>query len=140
MNFLRLLFFPLLGAMRKKEKRNTVSPPEVQPDRVHIFHGTFASELAATDYCLTPLGRNKPEPLIRHLPDAMVDTAEVEIIFGTARIAAAVPMLSPDSDGLLRQVGTDNTLIMISEAAFGGLPYTLNDTPTLRYAGPYTAR
>ena len=137
---LRLLLVPLLGVMGKKEKSDTAPPPPTQPDRVHIFHGTFASELAATDYCLTPLGRNQPEPLTRDLPDAMVDTAEVEIIFGAARISAAVPMLSPDPDGLLRQIGADNTVIMLSEAAFGGLPYTLNDTPKLRYAGPYTAR
>lgn len=123
-----------------REKSDSAVPPPANPDRVHIFHGTFASELEATDYCLTPMGRNKPEPLTRDLPDAMIDTSEVEIIFGGPRIIGAVPMLSPNPDGLLRAIGTDNTVVMIAEAAFGGLPYTLNDTPKLRYAGPYVAR
>lgn len=139
-NLLRLLLFPLLGRMRAREKSDSAVPPPANPDRVHIFHGTFASELEATEYCLTPMGRNKPEPLTRDLPDAMIDTSEVEIIFGGPRIIGAVPMLSPNPDALLREIGTDNTVIMIAEAAFGGLPYTLNDTPNLRYAGPYTAR
>ncbi len=140
MNLLRLLFFPFLGIMRRKEKSDTATPPPSQPDRVHIFYGTFPSEIAATDYCLTPIGRNKPEPLTRDLADAMINTSEVEIIFGPSRIAAAVPMLGPNSDGLLRQIGAANTVIIIAEAAFGGLPYTLNDTPSLVYAGPYIAR
>lgn len=136
-NLFKILFFPLFGRIRSKAAPQTALPPNANPNRVHLFHGTFASELEATDYCLTPLGRNKPEPLNRDLPDAGVNTAEVEIIFGSARITAASPMFSPNPDGLLRDIGEDNTLIMISEAAFGGLPYTLNDTPTLRYAGAY---
>ncbi|MCF2871002.1 hypothetical protein L0664_07985 [Octadecabacter sp. G9-8] len=130
-------FRRVLGLSDKLELSDTATPPPTNPNRVHIFHGTFASELEATDYCLTPVGRNKPEPLTRDLPDAMIDTSEVEIIFGQARIAAATPMFTPNPNGLLRDIGTDNTVIMIADAAFGGLPYTLNDTPCLRYAGPY---
>lgn len=140
---MRGLFSSLLWFLKKtapREYSDTAVPPPPNPNRLHIFHGTFASELAATDYCLTPLGRNKPEPLTRDLPDAMINTSEVEIIFGTARIAAAVPMLYPNPDRLLGQIGADNTIVMITEAAFGGLPYTLNDTPALRYAGAYEAR
>ena len=120
-----------------RDLSDSAPPPAANPDRVHIFYGTFASELEATDYCLTPMGRNKPEPLTRDLPDAMINTSEVEIIFGTARIQGALPMLSPNPMGLLRDLGDHNAIIMIAEAAFGGLPYTLNDTPKLTYAGPY---
>lgn len=131
------LFRKLLGLTERRDTSDNVPPPPANPDRVHIFHGTFASELEATDYCLMPIGRNKPEPLNHDLPDATVNTAEVEIIFGTARITAAIPMVRPDPDRLLKAIGEDNTLIMLAEAAFGGLPYTLNDTPRLRYAGAY---
>lgn len=139
MNLFRVLLFPLLGPMRKQTSE-TATPPPTNPNRVHIFHGTFGSELEATDYCLTPIARNKPEPLTRDLPDAMIITSEVEIIFGTARIGSALPMLSGPVSDLFREMGDDNTIVMIAEAAFGGLPYTLNDTPKLRYAGPFEVK
>lgn len=116
---------------------DTAVPPVANANRVHLFHGTFASELEATDYCITPMGRNKPEPLTRDLPDAMIDTSEVEIIFGADRIGAAIPMLTNRPSDLVQHIGIDNTLILIAEAAFGELPYTLNDTPNLRYAGAF---
>ncbi|MFB1026180.1 MAG: hypothetical protein QMC33_12875 [Octadecabacter sp.] len=106
-------------------------------NRVHVFHGTFVSELAATSYCFDAPSRNEPEPLTRDLPDAMIDTTEVEIIFGTARIGSAVPMLTQYTEDLFNEIGSDNTLVLIAEAAFGGLPYSLNDTPVLRYAGAF---
>lgn len=118
----------------KHEYSDTAVPPPHNPNRVHLFIGTFDSERAATDYCLVPMGRNKPEPLTRDLPDAMIDVSEVEIIFGQARIEAALPMIAPRPE-----VGEENTLIMIAEAAFGGLPYTLDDTPVLSYLGPFEA-
>lgn len=138
-NLLRLLLFPLLGPMRKQAP-DTAPPPPANPDQVHIFHGTFASELEATDYCLTPMGRNKPEPLTRDLPGATIITSEVEIIFGPERINAALPMLKGPVDALFNEIGHENTIVMIAEAAFGGLHYTLNDTPKLRYAGPFEVR
>lgn len=117
----------------------TQRPNRANANRVHVFHGDFTSEIEATDYCLTPMGRNKPEPLTHDLPDATIDTNEVEILYGVKRIGAAIPMLTPHPDGLYQQIGTSNTLVLISEAAFHGLPYTLNDTPMLRYAGAFEA-
>jgi hypothetical protein len=139
-NLFKVLFFPLLGIMRPKEKSDSAVPPPANPNRVHVFHGTFTSELDATSYCLDAPSRNEPEPLTRDLPDAMIDTSEVEIIFGAARIGSAVPMLTKRPEALLDQIRSDNTLVLIAEAAFAGLPYTLNDTPMLRYAGPFEAR
>ena len=124
----------------RREFSDSATPPPADPDRVHLFAGTFASELEATDYCLRPMGRNKPEPLTRDLPDAMINTAEVEVLFGGPRIAGAVPLLTSRPSDVLTQIGSDNTLILIAEAAFGGLPYSLNDTPRLRYLGPFTVK
>jgi len=139
-NVLKVLFFPLLGWIRNKPPR--VAKPPRDPataNRLHIFHGTFATELEATDYCLRAPGRNQPEPLTLDLPDATIDVNEVEIIFGAARIKGTLPMLTSDPERLHDQIGSDNTLILIAEAAFFGLPYTLNDTPCLRYAGAFDA-
>ena len=137
-NLLKLMLYPLLGNVRSKPKRMEPSdravPPNANANRLHVFAGTFRSELEATDYCLTPMGKNQPEPLTRDLADAMIDTAEVEIVFGEARILAALPMMTPRPD-----VGAANTLILIAEVAFGGLPYSLGDTPKLRYFGPVEA-
>lgn len=140
-NLFKLVFYPLLGNIRGRHHAEAMVDPQL-PDpthanRVHLFHGTFETELAATSYCLDTPGKNEPEPLTRDLPDAMIDTSEVEIIFGGARIAAAVPMLTHNPHELFNEIGADNTVILIAEAAFGGLPYTLNDTPVLRYAGAY---
>ena len=137
----KLVFYPLFGNIRAR--RNVEAMDETQlPDpahanRVHVFHGTFASELESTTYCLDAPSKNEPEPLTRDLPDAMIDTSEVEIIFGSTRIHAAADMLAGDSENLSYEIGHDNTMILIAEAAFGGLPYTLNDTPVLRYAGAF---
>lgn len=133
---LKIIFSPLFRVLRQKP---APMPQKGAPqsNRVHIFHGTFATELNATRYCLDAPSRNEPEPLARDLPDATIDTAEVEIIFGQDRIAVAVPMFATNPQALLDQIGTDNTIIMIAEAAFMGLPYALNDTPALRYAGAF---
>jgi len=66
-------------------------PPAANSNRLHVFHGTFASELDATDYCLTPLGRNQPEPLTRDLPDAMIDTSEVRLSLVRRALAGPSP-------------------------------------------------
>lgn len=135
-NFVRLLFFPLLGLLRSKEKSDSATPPHANPDRLHVFCGSFPSELDATAYCLDAPSKNEPEPLTRDLPDAMIDTSEIEIIYG-ARVDAAMPMLDPyGQSNLSDRIGNANTLILIAEKAFGGLPYTLNDTPVLTYLGP----
>ncbi|MBU2994363.1 hypothetical protein Q4555_06690 [Octadecabacter sp. 1_MG-2023] len=115
----------------------TQHPNRAHSNRVHVFHGTFESELDATRYCIDAPSRNEPEPLTRDLPDATIDTSEVEIVFGGPRIGAAVPMITLHPDGLFQQIGSNNTVILLSEAAFCGLPYTLNDTPKLRYAGAF---
>lgn len=153
---LQLVFFPVLGLFPWRKilpYANTVNirhdtaamettqqPSRSHANRVHVFHGKFASELDATSYCLDAPGKNEPEPLTRDLPDAIIDTPEVEIIFGTDRIDAAIPMLTNKPDTLSNFVASSNsnTLILIAEATFGGLPYTLNDTPVLRYAGAFT--
>lgn len=133
-------FSSFVSFLRRRETPELVEtqpPRRISANRIHVFHGDFTSELEATDYCLTPLGHNQPEPLTRDLPNAIIDTSEVEIVFGVQRISAAIPMITPHPDGLRHQFRTSNTLILISETAFGGLPFTLNDTPALRYAGMF---
>ncbi len=90
-------------------------------------------------YCYDTPDTNHPEPLTRDLPDAFVDTNFVEVAYGD-RVPFALRMIIPaaDLDGMADRLGANNTLVMISESAFGGMPYSLNDTPTLRYLGAFT--
>jgi hypothetical protein len=45
--------------------------------------------------------------------------------------------LTQYTEDLFNEIGSDNTLVLIAEAAFGGLPYSLNDTPVLHYASAF---
>ena len=136
MNFLKGLI-DMLRVSPSPDLADSAIPPHAPSNRFHLFCGTFPSELDATAYCLDTNSANEPEPLTRDLPDAMIDTSMVEIIYGT-RVDAAVQMLDPsDAASLTERIGEANTLILISERAFGGLPYTLNDTPVLEYLGPF---
>lgn len=117
----------------------TAPPPLAGSDRLHLFAGHFPSEETAMSYCYDAPDTNHPEPLTRDLADAYVDTNFVEVAFGE-RVPFALRMIIPaaDLDDMSDQISGDNTLVMISESAFGGMPYTLNDTPALRYLGAYT--
>lgn len=136
MNFLKGLI-DILRVSPASDPAQSAAPPHAPCNRFHLFCGTFPSELDATAHCLDAQGPNAPEPLTRDLPDAMIDTSMVEIIYGT-RVDAAVQMLDPSgAANLTHRIGTANTLLLIPERAFGGLPYTLNDTPVLQYLGPF---
>ena len=117
----------------------TAPPPQVGSDRLHLFSGHFRSEETAMSYCYDTPDDNHPEPLTRDLADAYIDTNFVEVAFG-GRAQHALHLILPanEIDAMNDRRGEDNTLVMISEAAFGGLPYTLNDMPTLRYLGAFT--
>ena len=149
--FLAMVFFPIASLVPWRKilpyttlvnpRRNAPALERIQqPDhkhrnRVHVFHGTFDSERDVAKYCTESPSKNRPEPLNHDLPDATVNTSEVEIVFGGARIGAKIPTLTKQPDGVFHQVGSSNTVVLLTEAAFCGLPYKLNDTPKLRYAG-----
>lgn len=136
MNFLKGLI-DMLRVSPTRDLADSATPPHAPSNRFHLFCGTFASEPDANAYCFDAPNPNAPEPLTRDLPDAMIDTSMVEIIYGP-RVDAAVQILDPSSSlNLADRIGAANTLILISERAFGGLPYTLNDTPVLAYLGPF---
>jgi hypothetical protein len=106
--------------------------------RLHLFCGHFFSEAEAEAYCYDAPDHNHPEPLTRDLPGAYIDPAFVEIGF-----AADIPNRLAeffDPDGVaerLVEIGNCNTLVMIAEDAFGGFPYSLNNTPVLAYLGAF---
>lgn len=110
-------------------------PPPPGSDRVHLFAGNFGSELAATEYVFDAPDANHPEPFTNDLPDAYVDTAFVEIAHGD-RLEPALELITRD----IIDIGDADTLIIVSEQAFGGFPFALDDTPRARYLGLWEIR
>lgn len=112
-------------------------PPPPGHDRLHLFAGTFGNELDAYAYVYEAPDADHPEPFTNDLPEAYVDTTRVEIAHGP-RLDAAITLIEGQSSTRLRHaVGGDDTLIIVSEAAFGGFPFALNDTPRVRYLGAW---
>lgn len=88
---------------------------------VYLFHGTFESEIAATDHALQDL----PKALGRRLTGD-----DVEIVHGS-RVPHALPMISPRP-----AIADSNTLILVSADG----PEGLQDTDRLSYCGQINIR
>ncbi len=106
--------------------------------RVHVFSGNFDDEEALLSYCFDAPDEDAPEPLNRDLDGAFVDTAYVATGFASG-ISRALAEIFPqrEVDHILPKVGKDNSVVIISEYAFGDLPYILGDTPQLEYLGEW---
>lgn len=106
--------------------------------RLHVFAGTFESEEAALSYCYDAPDTRHPEPLTDDLEDATIDTTYVDVAFGADIPAVLAGFFKGDDLSILRQrIEGANTLVLISEYAFRGLPYALSDTPRLVYHGAF---
>lgn len=113
------------------------TPPQALPPgkmRVHFLAGTFATREAAETYCYFTEG-NTPEQLTFEQPDAFIDTRFVEVIFGDHSQRLSEFLSASALDRILRLINTKNTLVNISEDAFGGLPYNLTSNAHLAYLG-----
>lgn len=87
-------------------------------------------------YCFHAPGE-VPEQLTLDQPGAFIDTTYVEVNFGTAKARLDEFLTVEEAERTLAKMREANTLIIITEDAFGGFPYTLNHTPNLYYLGPY---
>lgn len=105
---------------------------------IHIFAAHFENEAAARRFCYDTPTKNTPEDITRELSGAFVDTAHVEVVFGN--IAARLDDFMQDGDSLLvvGSLGSDNTVIIIAEDAFGGFPFVVHSTKTLTHLGRFT--
>ena len=112
-------------------------PPALPDDklRLHLLCGDFADHDAAMAYCFHAQG-DAPEQITRDQPDAFIDTGFVEVVHRniSARLTEFLP--AQDVDRTLAKLKGANTLIIITEDAFGGFPYRLTSNKTLFYIGP----
>lgn len=104
--------------------------------RIHLFSGNFDDVDAAMAYCFHAPG-DVPEQITLDQPGAFMNTDFVEVVFHNAANRLAEFLSVEETDRTLHKMRGDNTLIIITEDAFGGFPYTLAHTPNLFYLGPY---
>ena len=112
------------------------APPSDGMVRLYVFHGVFETEEDALAYCYDAPDTAHPEPLTRDLPGAFIDTTFVEVLWGNTN-DPALRFYFPDAiaDHVADATEASNTVVLIAEGAFGGYPFTLNDTPRLSYLG-----
>lgn len=104
--------------------------------RIHLFSGDFPFVDDAMAYCFHAPGE-VPEQITLDQPGAFIDTNFVEVDFGTAQTRLNEFLTPDEAERTFAKMRGANTLIIITEEAFGGFPYTLNHTPNLFYHGPY---
>ena len=124
--------------IRRRLPAGTKIPPKAPgPDRLrlHLFSADFANAAEAEAFAFAG-DEDRPTALNRSLTGAMIDTAEVEVVHGDIDTRLAEFLDPGEADDILLRMAGDNTLIIVTEHAFGGLPYDLNDTDRLTYLGP----
>lgn len=133
----RIASFGLDGRSWFSRAQQPVPPDALPIDRLrlHLFGATFQNQAAADQFCYEVPQPDYPEQLTRELDGAFIDTAQVEVICGPILLRLQEFLSNADADDILLRLGADNSLIIITELAFGGLPYQLDDTETLTYLG-----
>lgn len=120
---------------------STPSLPELArplPDgklRLHLFSGDFETEDAAMKYCFHADG-DAPEQITLEQPEAFIDTGFVEVVHKKIDARLSEFLDGGEADRMRAKMKGTNTLIIITEDAFGGFPYALVTTKTVYYLGP----
>lgn len=131
MSIIKELFDP--AALPEDEPEMPQPSPEGTV-RVHVFAGHFDSEADLFGYCFDSDGPDSPEMLTRDLPGAYIDTNYVATGYGTRVEEALADFFDPvDAAKISNGIGDANAVVIVSEHAFGGFPYTLGNTPKLDY-------
>lgn len=113
-------------------------PPALPDDklRLHLFSADFENADAAMAYCFQSDG-DTPEKITLEQPGAFIDTGFVEVAFKGAEKRLTEFLPTKDVDRVIAKMKGVNTLIIITEDAFGGFPYVLTTTKTVFYHGPF---
>jgi hypothetical protein len=115
--------------------------PKPQPAgkmKLHLFGANFDSQAAADRFCYAPTGTDEPSTMTQQLEGAFIDEAQVEAVHLDIRARLNEFLGEEEADDIMLRLSSDNTLIILTEVAFGGFPYTLDDTDTLTYLGVTT--
>ena len=133
MSFWRELFDV---AARSDQDDDTVPSTPEGKVRVYVFAGHFPDEEALLSYCFDQPAEGLPVPFNRDLTGAYVDTTYVVTGFGAGVKETLDEFFVGDvAAEILLRIGDGNSVVVVSEYAFGDFPFSLNDTPRLSYLG-----
>ena len=119
---------------RMAEVQRPMHLPDGQA-RLHLFAATFDDHAAAKAFCFGTGDINTPEPITQELDGATIDTAFLEIVQGNIHTRLAEFLSEEDIQRITADMRQNNTMIILTEEAFNGLPFQVHDTDTLRYLG-----
>lgn len=119
------------------EPRRAERPPEGFA-YIHIFTAKFDNEAEARSFCYETPTKNTPEQITQELSGAFIDTNHVEVVFGHIGPRLDEFMQDGDSIQIMASLGSDNTVIIVAEEAFGGFPFVVHNTKTLTHLGQFT--
>lgn len=106
--------------------------------QLHLFGANFEDRAAADLFCTAPSGTDLPSPLAQEMSGAFINEAEVEVVHKDIQNRLLEFLSATEADDIMLRLAGDTTLIIITENAFGGMPYTLDDTARLSYLGHIT--
>ena len=112
-------------------------PTDAAHTRLHFFGAEFPTRSAAEAFCFRSKGPDLPVPLTQELTGAFIDLNEVEVVFGGIAQRLGEFMNPAEVEDVVLRLEGNNTLIILTEDAFGGLPYDLDDTEWLTYLGAW---
>ena len=119
---------------RMAEVQRPMHLPDGQT-RLHLFAADFDDDTSAKAFCFGPGDPNIPEPITQELDGATIDTTFLELIQGDIHSRLSEFLSEEDVSDILLDLRGHNSLVILTEQAFGGLPFQVHDTATLRYLG-----
>ena len=135
----------LKNATRVIPSESTRLPEPVQPQpqppgrlQLHLFGASFDDQAAAEAFCYAPPGTDLSSPMTQELSGAFIDETQVEVVHDAIQPRLLEFLPEQEADDIILRLAGDNTLVIVTELAFGGFPYTLDDTRTLTYLGAIT--
>jgi len=119
------------------EPKRAEHPPEGFA-YIHVFTAKFENAAKARAFCYDTPTKNTPEEITQELSGAFIDTNFVEVIHGDIAPRLDEFMADGDSIQVMMSLGYDNTVIIVTEEAFGGFPFVVHNTNTLTHLGRFT--
>ncbi len=126
----------LISLFRENPEPEMPAPLPAGKMRLHLLTANFETREKARHYCLYSRG-DRPERLTLEQPNAFIDTTFVEVTFGGAQERLDEFLDPKIVKKIVKKMRGENTLIILTEDAFGGFPYRLIDNDTVRVIGSY---
>ncbi|MEX3016694.1 hypothetical protein [Gymnodinialimonas hymeniacidonis] len=130
----------VMGSQLRERQLGSTGDRATDPNRINLFAGSFPSEAEMFAYCFTPVTEHGPEQINLDLPEASIDTFQVDAVMYDQVIPRLSEYFGPKiRRRILRKLKPGEALILIPTAAFSGSEYRIHSTPKLRHLGYETS-